>query len=70
MIDNDAMDDALANWRSMATLANKLSEDDLRKFLERERAGQARPTFMLKIYGRFAKVRAERERREFLTPKG
>lgn len=56
----------LDNWRSLNEALNKCSEKEAWEMLESERKGEARPTFLMRIYGRAAKLRADRERRDLM----
>lgn len=54
------------SWRTLCASLSKRGEKELFRMLCDERKGAGRPTFMARIYGRFAKVRELRERRELL----
>lgn len=59
-------DEALQNWESLnnALRDSSLTEKQGWDLLEKERKGQRRLAFMLRIYGRANKMRTERERKE------
>lgn len=54
----------LTNWKTLNVALKKLSEKQVHSLLRNERQGAARPTFVMRIYGRFAKLREQRERSE------
>ena len=56
----------LVNWRSMTFDLPKLNEEELAALLAYERDNKRRINFLLKIYGRYNKVREARERNELL----
>lgn len=61
------MNAALATWPNLQASLSEASEEDCRKMLVMEREGKQRLQFLLRIYGRFNRLRAERERRELVT---
>jgi len=69
MFTPEQIDEALANWRATAKCLSKADEDSTKQLLDHERNGKSRPLFLNKIYGRYSKLRAERERRELLNGK-
>lgn len=59
-------EDSLKTWNSLNTAlqSDDVDEDECLRLLKIERAGQRRLQFMLRLYGRYNKLRTERERRE------
>lgn len=55
---------ALKNWRALRDALKNINERDAAALLEAEKTGLGRPTFLHRIYGKFAILRAQRERRE------
>jgi hypothetical protein len=58
---------SLVNWRALSRDLPKLGEEELSQLLTYEKENKRRINFMLKIYGRYNKVREQRERNELLT---
>ena len=59
-------DDALNTWKSLneALQSDETGEEECLRLLQVERKNQRRLQFMLRLYGRYNKLRTERERRE------
>lgn len=57
----------LKNWQNLTSSILLLSEADLERLMKIERDGKHRPAVLLRMYGRFAKLRNERERRNLLS---
>lgn len=59
-------DEALSTWKSLNEELQKdeMTEEECLRLLNIERKGQRRLQFMLRLFGRYNKLRAERERRE------
>lgn len=60
------MKELLENWSVLNKGLHKLNEEDLIKLLQAEKKGKRRVQFMIRIYGRFNRLRTERERSELL----
>lgn len=58
---------ALSSWTSLNNVVGELSEDQLMALLKLEQQGARRPTFLMRIYGRYNRVRALRERQALLS---
>lgn len=58
--------DVLKTWRSTLAYINTASEEDVMGALHHERTHKRRPLFLNRIYGRFAKLRCDRETKEYL----
>ena len=54
------------NWRERNKKLNLLSESEVLKLLEAERAGQRRVTFLERLHQRYTALRTARERVELL----
>lgn len=54
--------DILKNWITLLKHIEALSEKSCLELLEKEKAGQKRVAFLLRIYGRMNKQRTQRER--------
>lgn len=69
-------DHTLKNWKKLSELLENwtvlnenlagLHEHELKQLLEMERTGKKRVQMLIRIHGRFNKVRAQREREELL----
>lgn len=53
-----------STWRELRAKLVTCSEQEAAEWLRAERAGERRPMFLNALYGRFAKLRAMRERQE------
>lgn len=58
--------DLLKNWLTLNEKIHGCTEKDCAELLAREKRGQRRATFLLRIYGRFNTLRCVRERGELL----
>lgn len=56
----------LATWETLNTWVMELTEETCKELLELEKQNGRRPQFLLRIYGRYNKLRCERERGELL----
>lgn len=56
----------LTNWRSLNDALAKATEQQCSALLDAEKKGDNRPTFLMRIYGKFSVLRANRERQELL----
>lgn len=56
----------LLNWTTLNAHLSTLDEDSALRLLEKEKATKKRRQFMLRLFGRFAKLRDEREREEYV----
>ena len=54
----------LANWRTLIADINTLDEAEARWCLDTEIAGECRKVFVERLYGRYSRARADRERLE------
>ncbi|MGH6628174.1 MAG: hypothetical protein ACREB3_00405 [Burkholderiales bacterium] len=62
-------DCALRNWYTLNDALMKcVDETTLQTWLQEERAGKCRKTFVRRIYSRLVRVRADREVRELYQP--
>lgn len=61
--------DALSSWPELNARLAKLPEEELKRLLGRELRGKRRVHFLLRLHGRYNKLRAERERRELIGGK-
>lgn len=57
---------ALASWGDCNEFLRNASEKDAATLLSKERAGRCRVQYVFRIYSRFNKMRAQRERAELL----
>lgn len=53
-------------WKSLNEFLSAATEDQANALLQRERAGSRRLQFMIRCYGRYNKLRQERERKELI----
>lgn len=53
--------DILANWRTVVAGINTLSEEEAKWCLEHEVAGARRSNVVERLYGRFKRLRSDRE---------
>ena len=56
----------LTTWRSLVAAITTLSEDEAYAAMQLESEGAQRKDIMLRLYGRFSRLRAERELKEML----
>jgi hypothetical protein len=64
-------EEALSNWLNMNNALRTATEEECFKLLLHEKENRQRLAFMLRIYGRYNQLRAQRERMElFNTAKG
>ena len=61
--------DLLQNWAVLNTHLTKLSEKECAELLKREKKGKKRFNFLLRIYGRYNRLRTVRERAELMRGK-
>jgi len=57
----------LRTWATLNAHVKKLTESELSWLLQLELAGEARTQFIIRIYGRFNRLRTIRERKELLS---
>ncbi len=57
-------EDALTNWSSLNKFLVMATEEEANRLLQRERAQFARLQFLLRIYGKYNRLRTQRERTE------
>jgi len=64
----DAVDlrKVLTTWRSVIAAITTLSETEAYEAIQLENEGAKRKDIMLRLYGRFSRLRAERELKEML----
>lgn len=60
----------LENWDTLNSYVQELTEEELKELLLEEKKGQKRLAFLIRIYGRYNKLRTIRERNELITDKG
>lgn len=58
------MDEELGSWAAVNKALQTANEKRCKELLDHEKTNGKRPHFLLRIYGRYNKLRAERERRE------
>ena len=58
---------SLLSWPALNTKLREATEQQCYRLLQLEAQGRRRPQFMLRIYGRYNRLRGERERRGLLT---
>ena len=54
--------DLLKDWNVLNKYVQELTEDELKILLDKEKKGLRRVSFMIRIYGRYNKLRTQRER--------
>lgn len=59
--------EVLQNWESVNRFLLKSTEEETKELLEVERRGMNRLSIVLRLYGRFSKLRHRRERSELVT---
>lgn len=59
--------DVLSNWTNLNKNINNLSEKECAEALQKEKKGERRLTFLLRLYGRFSVLRMKREREDLLS---
>lgn len=57
----------LENWDMLNEHVKTLDEKAVKALIEKEKKGQNRPQFLLRMYGRFNRLRTARERRELMS---
>ena len=57
----------LENWHTLNSYIQHLDEEKIVELLEQEKKSGQRPAFLLRLYGRFNKLRTTRERQQLLT---
>jgi hypothetical protein len=62
--DKPANGEALANWGNLNDALRAATETEAHKLMDAERAGKKRLQYLLRIYSRFNRERAKRERGE------
>lgn len=60
------MEDMTDSWLHLNAKLKDANESSCLELLQLEKTYKKRPHFLLRIYGRFNKLRSERERRELL----
>lgn len=65
-----AIDAALTNWETCNDFLRNATEEDAGLMLKTEKAGKRRVQYLLRIYARFNRERARRERSELLSQSG
>jgi hypothetical protein len=60
---------ALEDWENLNEALRRATEEDARRMLFAERKGKRRLQYLLRIYGRFNRLRAVRERAELASGK-
>ena len=58
--------EVLSTWRNVIESITKLSEEEAAQAIEFEQNGARRKDIMLRLYGRYSRMRAERELKELL----
>lgn len=57
----------LENWVVLNEYIQTLDEKTIKALIEKEKNNEARPQFLVRLYGRFNKLRGMRERKELLS---
>ena len=68
--DKKALTHALTNWETCNDFLRGASEKDAEAMLTVEKGGKRRVQYLLRIYARFNRERARRERSELLSKSG
>lgn len=58
--------EAAGNWHSLNDVILTATEDEIYKMMQAERKGLRRISILLRLYGRYNKLRSQRERIELL----
>ena len=58
----------LDHWMELNAIVNDMAEDELSALITAERKGQCRPNILLRLHGRFNKLRGLREKSEIMQP--
>lgn len=58
----------LDNWMELSAEVKTMKEDEAFCLLEAERASRCRPNVILRLHGRYNRMRGERERMEMMQP--
>jgi hypothetical protein len=66
---NEPITAALANWTALNTALRTATEDECAALLRQERKAGNRIQYLLRIHGRYNRLRSDRERREILQGK-
>lgn len=61
--------EALKTWTGLNDYLRSASETQCAELLEKEDKGKRRVQFLLRIYGRYNRIRSDRERRALLQQK-
>lgn len=59
-------EDPLSSWLALNAALKTMKEKQLQDLLKKEQMNNARPSFLVRIYGRFNRVRGQRELKELL----
>lgn len=68
--DKKALSDALTNWETCNDFLRAATEKEAEAMLTMEKGGKRRVQYLLRIYARFNRERARRERSELLKKSG
>ena len=60
--------DLLSNWMILNQEIKNMSEAEAFALIERERETRLRPNVLLRLHGRFNRLRGTREKSEFMRP--
>lgn len=60
-------DEALSGWMKLQEFLKLADEEQCWDLIQRERKGNKRSMFILRIYGRYNRLRADRERKELVA---
>ena len=55
------------DWRSLAATLSDMTEDEVKRLLDEERAGRKRPLIARRLHQRYCTLRSVRERAELLA---
>lgn len=59
-------DKPLDNWQALNAHVQTMDEQELQKLLKKEQMNKNRMQFLIRIYGRYNKLRTIRERKELI----
>ncbi len=60
--------DLLDNWMGLNAEVKTMSEDEAESLIQHERENRCRPNVILRLHGRFNKLRGIREKSELMRP--
>ncbi len=57
----------LENWAVLNDNIQQLDEATIKALIDKEKKGESRPQFLIRLHGRYNKLRAIREKKELLS---